>query len=47
MRWTDPTVTAVLRAAVDKAIKTVGIDGLRRTSMFASNARPAKLDKAA
>ncbi|MFG1255709.1 MULTISPECIES: hypothetical protein [Xanthobacter] len=47
MRWTDPTVTAVLRAAVNEAIKTVGINALRRTSMFASSSRPAKLDKAA
>lgn len=47
MRWTNPATTAVLRAAIAEAIKAVGIDGLRRTSMFASSARTVKLDQAA
>ena len=43
----DPRVTAAIAHAVHAAIAAVGIDGLRRTSMFPSSTKRVELPLAA
>lgn len=43
----DPRVVAAITHAVHAAIAAVGIDGLRRMSMFPSSAKCAELPLAA
>lgn len=47
MRWTNPSTTAAITAAVAEAIKSVGVEAFRRTSMFSTNARKVTVKKAA